>query len=61
MDAPEDLTVGTKVKVAYFPSDPDISVLEPGNDGDAFVLPGVGLFLLSLSAAIFIWAIPSFL
>jgi hypothetical protein len=61
MDAPEDLPAGTKVKVAYFPADPDISVLEPGNDGAAFVLPGVGFFLLSLSAAIFIWAIPSFL
>ncbi len=27
-DAPEDLPVGTKVKVAYFPSDPDISALD---------------------------------
>jgi hypothetical protein len=60
-DAPEDLPVGTKVQVAYFPSDPDISALEPGNSREDFILPGIGIVLLLFSASIFIWGVPSLL
>ena len=60
-NAPADLPVGTKVPVAYFLTDPDISTLEPGNDGGMFILPGIGIVLLLFSFGIFFSAVPSFL
>jgi hypothetical protein len=51
--------VGTRVSVAYFPTDPDLSVLEPGNGGDAFWLPGIGVALLLFSLAAFYWVVPA--
>ncbi|HTB10465.1 MAG TPA: DUF3592 domain-containing protein [Bryobacteraceae bacterium] len=46
------------VKVSYFPTDPDIAVLEPGNTADALWLPGIGIVLILFSLAIFIWMVP---
>jgi len=50
---------GAKVKVWYFPTDPDIAVLEPGNSSAALVLPGVGTVLLLFGLAILIWMVPA--
>ena len=57
--APADLPVGTRVSISYFPTDPDISVLDAGVDGDAFILPGIGIVALSLGLAAFIWIVPA--
>jgi hypothetical protein len=46
------------VKVSYFPTDPDVAVLEPGNTTDALWLPGIGIVLILFSLAIFIWMVP---
>lgn len=52
----EDYPKGGKVKVAYDASDPDLCVLEPGIDTDAYWIPGIGLvaLLFGLAAIIFI-------
>ncbi len=50
--------VGTKVPVAYFPTGPDVAVLEPGNDSEALWLPGIGVFAFLLGLASFIWIVP---
>ena len=50
---------GAKVKVSYFPTDPDVAVLEPGNTGAALWLPGIGVALLLFSGAIFLWIVPA--
>lgn len=42
---------GEKVKVAYDPSDPDLCVLEPGIDTDAYWIPGIGLVALLFGLA----------
>jgi hypothetical protein len=49
---------GQHVKVSYLPADPDISVLEPGNTGVAFVIPGIGMVLILFSLAVFYWIVP---
>jgi hypothetical protein len=49
---------GQHVKVSYLPADPDISVLEPGNTGVAFVIPGIGIVLILFSLAVFYWIVP---
>ncbi|MGA3189117.1 MAG: DUF3592 domain-containing protein [Bryobacteraceae bacterium] len=49
---------GAAVKVSYFPADPDVAVLEPGNAPDALWLPAIGAVLLFFSLAIFIWVVP---
>ena len=50
---------GAPVTVSYLPADPDIAVLEPGNTGAAFILPGIGLVLMLFSAATFLWVVPA--
>jgi hypothetical protein len=50
---------GAGVRVSYFPADPDIAVLEPGNTGASLWLPGIGLVLLLFSLATFVWVVPA--
>ncbi|MDR3698361.1 MAG: DUF3592 domain-containing protein [Candidatus Sulfopaludibacter sp.] len=50
---------GADVKVSYFPADPDIAVLEPGNTGASLWLPGIGVVLLLFSLATFVWVVPA--
>ncbi|HLJ45857.1 MAG TPA: DUF3592 domain-containing protein [Bryobacteraceae bacterium] len=52
--APSNLPVGTAVRVAYCPDDPDVSALEPGVDGMGFVLPAIGSILLIAGCSILI-------
>jgi hypothetical protein len=50
---------GGKVTVRYNPSDPDVAVLEPGINNEAFYLPGAGLAFLLFGLAVFVFAIPA--
>lgn len=50
--------LGTKLQVAYYPDDPDVAVLETGNDSEALYLPGIGLVVLLFGVAAFIWIVP---
>jgi len=50
---------GAAVKVSYFPVDPDVAALEPGNTSDAWWLPGIGVVLILFSLAVFIWVVPA--
>jgi len=50
---------GAKVTVSYFPTDPDVSVLEPGNTSASLLIPGLGVALILFSAAVFIWIVPA--
>ncbi len=50
---------GADVNVSYFPADPDIAVLEPGNSGASLWLPGIGVVLLLFSMATFVWVVPA--
>jgi hypothetical protein len=51
--------VGTRMQVAYFPTDPDIAVLETGSDREALWLPGVGLVAFLFGMAAFVWVVPA--
>lgn len=55
----ETYKLGAHVQVSYYPADPDIAVLEPGNTGDAYVLPIIGGVLLLFGSAIFLFIVPS--
>jgi hypothetical protein len=50
---------GAQVKVSYFPTDPDIAVLEPGNTGASLWMPGIGAVLLLFGLACFVWVVPA--
>jgi len=42
------------VKVHYFPTDPDVAVLEPGTSGNLFTFPVIGACLMLFSLGLFI-------
>ncbi|MGA3026648.1 MAG: DUF3592 domain-containing protein [Bryobacteraceae bacterium] len=52
-------TKGAGVTVSYFPTDPDVAVLEPGNTNAALWLPGIGVVALLFGLAVFIWIVPA--
>ncbi len=51
--------VGKGIRVYYFPADPDVAVLEPGNNSEGLWLPGVGLVALLFGLAALIWIVPA--
>jgi hypothetical protein len=51
--------VGKEVRVHYLPADPDVAVLEPGNNSEGLWLPGVGLVALLFGSAALIWIVPA--
>jgi len=51
--------VGKVVSVHYAPGNPDLGVLEPGIQREAYWLPGAGAAFLLFGLAIFIWGIPA--
>jgi hypothetical protein len=51
--------IGKAVRVYYFPADPDVAVLEPGNNSEGLWLPGVGLVALLFGLATLIWIVPA--
>ena len=50
---------GKGIRVYYFPADPDVAVLEPGNNSEGMWLPGVGLAALLFGLATLIWIVPA--
>jgi hypothetical protein len=50
---------GKAVRVYYFQADPDVAVLEPGNNSEGLWLPGVGLVALLFGLATLIWIVPA--
>jgi hypothetical protein len=50
---------GAKVDVRYFPADPDVSNVEPGNTSSVFILPGIGIAALLVGLATFRWIVPA--
>jgi hypothetical protein len=50
---------GAPVTVHYYPSNPDLAVLEPGTSSEALYLPGAGLAFLLFGLAVFVFAIPA--
>jgi hypothetical protein len=51
--------LGQTVTVAYSPTDPELSVLEPGISTEALFLPGAGLAFLLFGLAALRWAVPA--
>ena len=51
--------VGKGIRVYFFPADPDVAVLEPGNNSEGLWLPGVGLVALLFGLAALIWIVPA--
>lgn len=51
--------LGRAVSVAYSPTDPDVSALEPGISKEAWLLPGAGLAFLLFGLAAFRWIVPA--
>jgi hypothetical protein len=45
--------------VHYYPADPDVAVLEPGNNSEGLWLPGIGLVALLGGLATLIWIVPA--
>ncbi|MEO7651993.1 MAG: DUF3592 domain-containing protein, partial [Bryobacteraceae bacterium] len=55
----ERYPLGKKVDVAYNPADPDVAVLEPGINNEAYWLPGAGAAFLLFGLAVYFFAIPA--
>jgi hypothetical protein len=55
----EKYPVGAAVKVAYSPADPELAVIEPGINSEAWWLPGAGLAFLLFGLAVYFFAIPA--
>ena len=51
--------VGRAVRVYYFRADPDVAVLEPGNNSEGLWLPGIGVVALLFGLATLIWIVPA--
>ena len=50
---------GQAVTVSYSPDNPNLAVLEPGIDQEAYILPGIGLALLVFATLVFVFIVPS--
>jgi hypothetical protein len=50
---------GKTAAVHYYPADPDIAVLEPGNNPEGLWPPGAGLVALLFGPAALIWMVPA--
>jgi hypothetical protein len=50
---------GKTVTVHYYQADPDVAVLEPGNNSEGLWLPGIGLVALLFGLATMIWVVPA--
>ena len=50
---------GARVTVSYYPVDPDVSTVEPGNTTDALILPVAGIVIILFMLAAFKWGIPA--
>jgi hypothetical protein len=50
--------VGSKVTVAFYPTDPDVSTVETGIDNEAYALPGFGAGGILFGIAVLIWIVP---
>jgi hypothetical protein len=52
---------GKAVTVSYSPDNPNLGVLEPGIDSEAYIVPGIGVAVLLFVLAICVFMIPSML
>lgn len=50
---------GTPVTVSYSPDNPNLGVLEPGIDNEAWYLPGIGVVLLLFATAVYVFIVPA--
>lgn len=49
---------GTKLTVAFYPTDPDVAVVETGIDNQAYALPGFAAGGILFGIAVLIWMVP---
>ena len=50
---------GKEIPVAYSPDDPDLAVIEPGINSDAYWLPGAGIAFLLFAGLVAFIIVPS--
>jgi hypothetical protein len=58
-DIAERYPVGKAVQVTYSPANPDLAVLEPGINTEAYYLPGAGAAFLLFGLAVYFFGIPA--
>jgi hypothetical protein len=58
-DIAERYQLGKTVRVSYSPDNPDLAVLEPGINNEAYYLPGAGAAFLLFGLAVFFFGIPA--